>query len=83
MDRNSLVGFAKAAVEGAVEIIAQKDDAIAACERQVNELAEINKELLEAVKMLREEFAGLPHSLGYYLTHLPKIDEIIAKAEQK
>ena len=36
-------------------------------------------ELLEALKMARAELAGLPHSLGYDFTHLPKIDAVIAK----
>ncbi len=40
-------------------------------------------ELLEALKMAREELGGLPHSLGYTFTHLPKIDAAIAKAEGK
>ena len=36
-------------------------------------------ELLEALKMARAELAGLPRSLGYGFTHLPKIDAVIAK----
>ena len=36
-------------------------------------------ELLEALKMARAELAGLPRSLGYDFTHLPKIDAVIAR----
>ena len=36
-------------------------------------------ELLEALKQARAELAGLPHSLGYEFTHLPKIDAVIAR----
>lgn len=38
-------------------------------------------ELLEALKMARAELAGLPHSLGYEFTHLPKIDAAIGRAQ--
>lgn len=37
-------------------------------------------DLLEALEMARSELAGLPHSLGYEFTHIPKIDAAIAKA---
>ena len=37
-------------------------------------------DLLAALKLARVEMAGLPHSLGYEFTHLPKIDAAIAKA---
>lgn len=37
-------------------------------------------ELLEALILARNELAGLPHSLGYDFTHLPKIDAAIEKA---
>lgn len=36
-------------------------------------------ELLEALKLARAELAGLPRSLGYGFTHLPKIDAVVAK----
>ena len=36
-------------------------------------------ELLEALKLARAELAGLPRSLGYGFTHLPKIDAVIAR----
>ena len=36
-------------------------------------------ELLDALKLARAELAGLPHSLGYDFTHLPKIDALIAR----
>lgn len=38
---------------------------------------------VEALKMAREELAGLPHSLGYEFTHLPKIDTVLAEIEGK
>jgi hypothetical protein len=37
-------------------------------------------ELLDALRLARQELAGLPRSLGYYFTHIPKIDAAIAKA---
>jgi hypothetical protein len=43
-------------------------------------LAQAAPELLEALVLARAELAGLPHSLGYNFTHLPKIDAAIAKA---
>lgn len=36
--------------------------------------------LLEALTLARAELAGLPRSLGYDFTHLPKIDAAIAAA---
>lgn len=33
--------------------------------------------LVAALKMMREEYAKLPHSLGYSFTHLPKIDDLL------
>lgn len=32
----------------------------------------------EALALARKEFEGLPHSLGYEFTHVPKIDAAIA-----
>jgi len=37
--------------------------------------------LARAAVLLRDEFAGLPHSLGYEFTHLPKIDAALAHPE--
>lgn len=37
-------------------------------------------DLVAALKQCRDEMAGLPHSLGYAFTHLPKIDAALAKA---
>lgn len=37
-------------------------------------------EMLDMLIQFRKEFAGLPHSLGYDFTHLPKLDALIAKA---
>ncbi len=54
------------------------DDEPPSAERQ--RLNESAPDLLEALILAREEFAGLPHSLGYDFTHLPKIDAMIAKA---
>lgn len=36
----------------------------------------------EALKLARKEFDGLPHSLGYEFTHIPKIDAAIAAVEK-
>lgn len=33
--------------------------------------------LVGALKQMREEYARLPHSLGYTFTHLPKIDALL------
>lgn len=38
--------------------------------------------LLQCLKFMREEYARLPHSLGYSFTHLPEIDELLAKIEK-
>ena len=45
--------------------------------------AEAVRELVDGMRYMRQEFAGLPHSLGYDFTHLPKIDAILAKHEPK
>lgn len=37
-------------------------------------------ELYEALLTARKELAGLPHSLGYEITHMPAIDLALAKA---
>jgi len=37
--------------------------------------------LARAAVLLRDEFAGLPHSLGYEFTHLPKIDAALSHPE--
>lgn len=36
-------------------------------------------EALAMVRWAREEFASMPHSLGYAVTHLPKIDAFLSK----
>jgi hypothetical protein len=36
-------------------------------------------ELLSAVMKLRDEFKGLPHSLGYDFTHLPEVDALLVR----
>lgn len=41
-------------------------------------LAERCERLEAALRMAREELAGLPRSLGYEFTHLPKIDEALS-----
>jgi hypothetical protein len=41
----------------------------------------VNAELVEALRVARAEFDGLPHSLGYAFTHIPKIDAALAKVE--
>jgi hypothetical protein len=35
--------------------------------------------LVEALKLARTEMDGLPHSLGYDFTHIPKIDDALAQ----
>ena len=45
------------------------------------EIVQQRDELLAALKMMNDEFKRLPHSLGYYITHTQKIDELIAKVE--
>lgn len=42
-------------------------------------LREEKRELVETLSMMCEEYAKLPHSLGYSFTHLPKIDALLAK----
>lgn len=42
-------------------------------------VAEAAPELLALVVKLRQEFAGLPHSLGYDFTHLPEVDALLAR----
>lgn len=37
-------------------------------------------DMLDMLIQCRKEFAGLPHSLGYDFTHLPKLDALIAEA---
>lgn len=39
------------------------------------------EELLALLRKARNEFKGLPHSLGYEFTHLPEIDAALAKHE--
>ena len=41
-------------------------------------LAERCERLEAALRMAREELGGLPHSLGYDFTHLPKIDAALS-----
>jgi len=38
-------------------------------------------ELIEALIFARSELSGLPHSLGYSFTHLPKIDAALARVK--
>jgi len=40
-----------------------------------------NAELLAALKFAREEIASFPRSFAYDVTHLPRIDEAIRRAE--
>lgn len=37
--------------------------------------------LIEALILARSELSGLPHSLGYSFTHLPKIDAALARVK--
>ena len=41
------------------------------------QLAERVVKLEGLLRLMRDDFAGLPHSLGYEFTHLPKIDAAI------
>lgn len=36
------------------------------------------RELVDALRLAREEIDGLPHSLGYEFTHIPKMDKALA-----
>ena len=38
---------------------------------------------VEALKMARQELDGLPHSLGYEFTHLPKIDAVLREIVER
>lgn len=38
-------------------------------------------ELAAALRLMRDEFAKLPQSLGYEFTHLPSIDAVLAKVK--
>jgi hypothetical protein len=40
-------------------------------------------EMAVALRLARDELAGLPHSLGYSFTHLPAIDAALAAHEAK
>ena len=40
-------------------------------------LEEENRRLRSLLVKARDEFKGLPHSLGYEFTHLPEIDEAL------
>jgi hypothetical protein len=54
------------------------------CIRYHEAASEIERQrdkLLAALKEMRDEFNGLPHSLGYEFTHLPKIEALIEKVE--
>ena len=46
---------------------------------EVDEARRIFLEVIEALSLARQELSGLPHSLGYSFTHLPKIDSALAK----
>lgn len=59
-------------------LCSQYDSEIAA---ELRRLHELNAELVEALRVARAEFDGLPHSLGYAFTHIPKIDAALAKWE--
>ena len=45
---------------------------------EIKRLRKANDALAAALRMMRDEYARLPHSLGYSFTHLPKIDEALA-----
>ena len=43
---------------------------------------DVLRRVVEALELAREFGSGLPHSLGYEFTHLPKIDAAIAAAHK-
>jgi hypothetical protein len=48
---------------------------LAVANRKVAEAAQAQRDkAVEMLRFMREEYASLPHSLGYTFTHLPKID---------
>lgn len=80
-----------AAFDRQQEQLDRNADQLAAAQDEINELRRKNvrmfelAELAEAqrdkaiaiLKLMREEYRKLPHSLGYSFTHLPKIDEFL------
>jgi hypothetical protein len=51
---------------------------LAVANRKVAEDAQAQRDKAIAIlKLMREEYRKLPHSLGYSFTHLPKIDEFL------
>jgi hypothetical protein len=51
---------------------------LACANRKVAEDAQAQRDKAIAIlKLMREEYRKLPHSLGYSFTHLPKIDEFL------
>lgn len=39
-------------------------------------------ELVEALRFSHEAISGFPRSLGYKITHLPRIEEVLKKANE-
>ena len=51
---------------------------LACANRKVAEDAQAQRDkAVEMLRFMREEYANLPHSLGYSFTHLPKIDDFL------
>jgi hypothetical protein len=65
----------KNTVETAIAVIAEKKAAIAACERQVNELAEINKELVRVLTLDRDYWQIVDSHTGPGMDGYNRADE--------
>jgi hypothetical protein len=51
---------------------------LAVANRKVAEAAQAQRDkAVEMLRFMRDEYASLPHSLGYTFTHLPKIDDFL------
>ena len=44
---------------------------------RANEAEAQRDKAVEMLRFMRDEYASLPHSLGYTFTHLPKIDDFL------
>ena len=66
----------KSRYDDAMQARADEQKRADAAERRVGELE-------AALRMARDELGGLPHSLGYEFTHLPKIDKALTGADPK
>lgn len=58
-----------------------KTNALLNAAREIDQLRDKFADLIEALTLARSELSGLPHSLGYSFTHLPKIDAALARVK--